>query len=215
MKFQIKSHQIPVTFETKNQLFQFFITFQCHQKKLLSTFLADILYTINNRSLSKCRFGEVSRELSKVWNFALMGSFGPNYIKFQLKEHMTNDAKFKEKMTFDFKYNLSNFVNFHPTTQKSENFFSMGSFCLKYTRWCKIWINPHLVVSKITWGIGWTFIGALKSLKNCTWMGYFCPKHIMLQPENFTEIMCHDTEEWCKIWRKTDSRLEKWQNEFG
>ena len=25
-------------------------------------------------------------------------------------------------------------MNFHPTTQKSENLFSMGSFCPKYTR---------------------------------------------------------------------------------
>ena len=56
---------------------------------------------------------------------------------------------------------------FHPTTQKSENFFPMGSFRPKYTRfelqkyigvifhdieqWCKIWINPDLVVSKMAW----------------------------------------------------------------
>ena len=29
---------------------------------------------------------------------------------------------------------MSNLVNFYPTTQKSENFFSMGSFCPKDTR---------------------------------------------------------------------------------
>ena len=53
-------------------------------------------------------------------------------------------------------------------------------------QWCKIWINPDLVVSKMAWGIGWTLIRALKSwvfekLKNCTLMGSFCPKHIMFQ----------------------------------
>ena len=47
--------------------------------------------------------------------------------------------------------------------------------------WCKIWINPDLVVSKMAWGIGWNFITALKSLKNCTLMGSFCPKHIIFQ----------------------------------
>ena len=26
--------------------------------------------------------------------------------------------------------------------------------------------------------------------------------------------MAHDTEEWCKIWRKTDFLFKKWQ-EFG
>ena len=35
-------------------------------------------------------------------------------------------------------------------------------------QWCKIWINPDLVVSKMAWGIGWTFIRALKRLKNFT-----------------------------------------------
>ena len=63
-------------------------------------------------------------------------------------------------------------------------------------QWCKIWINPDLVVSKMAWGIGLTFIRALKSLKNCTLTGSFCPKHIMFQVENFIGIMCHDTEEW-------------------
>ena len=43
-------------------------------------------------------------------------------------------------------------------------------------QWCKIWIIPESVVSKMAWGIGWTFIGALKSLKNCTLMGLFGPK---------------------------------------
>ena len=47
---------------------------------------------------------------------------------------LKSDAKFKEKMTCSFKYHVRNLVNFHPTTQKSENLFSMGSFCPKYTR---------------------------------------------------------------------------------
>ena len=45
-----------------------------------------------------------------------------------------SDAKFKGKLTCDFKYDMRNLVNFHPTTQKSENFFSMDSFCPKYAR---------------------------------------------------------------------------------
>ena len=39
---------------------------------------------------------------------------------------LKSDAKFKEKLTCDFKYDMRNLVSFHPTTQKSENFFSMG-----------------------------------------------------------------------------------------
>ena len=47
---------------------------------------------------------------------------------------LKSDAKFKEKLTCGFKYNIRNLVNFHPITQKSENFFSMGCFCSKYTK---------------------------------------------------------------------------------
>ena len=47
---------------------------------------------------------------------------------------LKSDAQFKEKLTSGFKYDMRNFVNFYPTTQKSENLFSMGSLCPKYTR---------------------------------------------------------------------------------
>ena len=49
----------------------------------------------------------------------------------------------------------------------------------------------------MAWGIGWTFIRALKCPKNYTLMGSFCRKH-MFQLENFKGIMYHDTEGWCK-----------------
>ena len=41
--------------------------------------------------------------------------------------------------------------------------------------------TPDLMVSRMAWGIGWVFTRALKSLKNCTLMDSFCPKHIMLK----------------------------------
>ena len=45
---------------------------------------------------------------------------------------MKSGAKFQKKMTCGFKYDMKNLVNFHPTTQKSENFTLIGSFCPKY-----------------------------------------------------------------------------------
>ena len=82
----------------------------------------------------------------------------------------------------------------------------MGSFCPKYTRfevekyrgvifhgteqWFKIWINPDLVASKMAWGIGWTFIRALKSLKNCTLMDSFCRKHTTCFSYKILEELC-------------------------
>ena len=47
---------------------------------------------------------------------------------------INSDAKFKEKLTCGFKYDMSNSVKSHPTTQKSESFTSMGSFCSNYIR---------------------------------------------------------------------------------
>ena len=70
-----------------------------------------------------------------------MGFFCPNHIELQLKSTeelsfmtLKSDAKFKEKLTCGFKYDMKDLVNFHPTTQKSKNFTSMGYFCPKYMR---------------------------------------------------------------------------------
>ena len=41
--------------------------------------------------------------------------------------------------------------------------------------------NTDLVVSKMAGGIWRTFIRVLKSPKNCTLLGFFCPQHIMFQ----------------------------------
>ena len=96
-------------------------------------------------------------------------------------------------------------MSFHPTTQKSENFAPMGYFCPKYMRfelekyrgvifhdteqWCKIWINPDLVVSKMAWRIGWTFIRATKSLKILHWWSLFV-QIICSFSEKVSEVLC-------------------------
>ena len=120
-------------------------------------------------------------------------------------------------MTCGFKHDIRNLVNFHPTTQKSTNFFFDGLFLSKVheiwakkkknagvifydtEQWCKIWTNPDLVVSKNSMRNRWTFIKALKSLKSCRLIGSFCPKHIIFELENFRGNMCHITEKWCKV----------------
>ena len=47
---------------------------------------------------------------------------------------LKSDARFKEKLTCGFKCDMKDLVNFHPTTQKSESFTSMGYLCPKYMR---------------------------------------------------------------------------------
>ena len=47
---------------------------------------------------------------------------------------LKSNANIKEKLTYGFKYDMRNLVRFRLTTQKSENFFSMGLFCPEYTK---------------------------------------------------------------------------------
>ena len=47
---------------------------------------------------------------------------------------LKSDAKSKEKPPCGFKHDVRNFLNFHPTTKKSNNFISMVYFCPKYMR---------------------------------------------------------------------------------
>ena len=71
------------------------------------------------------------------------------------------------------------FGEFSPNHSKVQKFLFDGLFLSKVyevwakkyrgiifhdtEQWCKVWINPDLVVSKMARGIGWTFIRALKS----------------------------------------------------
>ena len=136
---------------------------------------------------------------------------------------LKSDAKFKEKLTCSFKYDMRNFVNIHPTTQKSKYFTSTGYFCLKYIwfelknreelssmilnseQWCKIWINPDLAVSKMAWGIGWTFIRALKSLKIINWWSLFVQSIYIYMYICFSKKI---SEELCIMALKGDSEFK-------
>ena len=56
-----------------------------------------------------------------------------NVLKGYLSWHLRVMQKLK-KLTCSYKYDMSNFKNFHPTPQKSENFTLMVLFCQKYIR---------------------------------------------------------------------------------
>ena len=48
----------------------------------------------------------------------------------------------------------------------------------------------------------------------CTLISSFCWKYIKFQLKEYRKVMSHDTGEWCKTWRITDSFFQDWQ-EFG
>ena len=133
---------------------------------------------------------------------------------------LKSDAKFKEKLTCGFKYDMRNLANFHPITQKSKRFYpKFMRFEIKKYRgvifhdteqWCKIWIDPDLVVSKMTWGIGWTFIRAPKSLKYCTLMEKFEILYIFFAQS----IHCFSkkiSEEFCVLQSLNENWLAPWK----
>ena len=46
-------------------------------------------------------------------------------------------------------------------------------------------------------------------------MGTFWTKYIMFELKKYRVVMFYYTEDWCKIWRKTDMWFGKWHDEFG
>ena len=45
--------------------------------------------------------------------------------------------------------------------------------------------------------------------------GFFCAIYITFDLKISRGVIFHDTEEWCKIWRKTDLWFGKWHDEYG
>ena len=138
-----------------------------------------------------------------------------------------SDANLEQKLTLCSKNDKKNLVNFHPTTQKSKNFSSMGYFCPKYIRfglrkfrgiifhdaqqWCKIWLNPDLVVSNMARGIRWSFIRPPKVWKLVHWWVFLSKAY------NVSARKYYVSWHWRMIQnlKKADLWLEKWLKEFG
>ena len=53
-------------------------------------------------------------------------------------------------------------------------------------------------------------IAHVKCHQICTLIGSFCWKYIKFQLKKYRGIISYDTEEWRKIWRKTDMVFQKW-----
>ena len=74
--------------------------------------------------------------------------------------------------------------------------------------------NNWFVVSKMR-RIWWVLTWALKIFKICTLICSFCAKYVTFDLKRYRGVIFHDTEEWCKIWRKTNLWFENWHEEYG
>ena len=81
-------------------------------------------------------------------------------------------------------------------------------------KWCKIWKGIYLPVQNWHEGFNKFCPEHSKISKVCTLMGRFWPKYIMLELRKYRGVMFDDTQDWCKIWRKTDECFQKRHEEF-
>ena len=68
-----------------------------------------------------------------------------------------------------------------------------------------------LAIWKMTWGI-WQ---STWSIKIGTLMGSFNPKWKNYELKIYRGVICHENEEWYKIWRGTDLPFQNWHAEFN
>ena len=64
----------------------------------------------------------------------------------------------------------------------------------------------------ITW---WNFTRALESLKSLYFDWFFLFKYITFDLTKYGRFIFYDTEELCKVWRKTNLWFGKWHEKFG
>ena len=67
------------------------------------------------------------------------------------------------------------------------------------------------IVSEMT-RIWWILTRALESLQNFHFDWFLnSAKYVTFYLKKYRGVILHDTQEWCKIWRKTDLWFGKWQ----
>ena len=121
------------------------------------------------------------------------------------------------------------FGEFWLNTQKSQNLHFNGllltkvynvfklkrySYASLYWRSMQTLKEKWVGVSYMTWGIWGILPEHLKVLKFALWET-FLSKVYNVELKTYREVMCHDTEGWCNISRKTDWWFEEWHKEFG
>ena len=79
--------------------------------------------------------------------------------------------------------------------------------------WSKIWRKIDFLFQK-SQKFGEFWPKHLKVSKICTLIGSCCAKYITFDLKKYKGVIIYDTEESCKIWRKTGLWFGKWHEEF-
>ena len=89
-----------------------------------------------------------------------------------------------------------------------------GVMCHDNEEWFKIWTGTDLSVQNWHEEFDEFCPEHSKSSQICTLMGCLWTRYIMFKLNKYRVVMFDGTEDWCKIWRKTDLCFQKWHEEF-
>ena len=114
---------------------------------------------------------------------------------------------------------VQNFKLFTAPVKFHQIYTLIGSFYWKYIKfqlkkyrgvmshdtkeWCKIWRKTDLLFQKCQ-EFRKFWLQHSKVSKVCTLIVSFFARYIMFELKKYRVVILRDTEEWCKIWRKTD-----------
>ena len=87
--------------------------------------------------------------------------------------------------------------------------------CHDNEEWCKFWTEINLLFQNWHEEHDEFSLEQSEVTKNCTFLCSFSPRYIIFELKKYKGVMFHDTEQRCKIWRKTDLQFGKWHEEFG
>ena len=94
--------------------------------------------------------------------------------------------------------------SFYPKSKIYELKTYRGVMCHGNVEGYKIWIGIDLSFQNWHEEFDTFWLEHPKILKICTLMGSSWTKYIIFDLKNYRRVRFHHTEEWCKVWRKTD-----------
>ena len=90
-----------------------------------------------------------------------------------------------------------------------------GVMCHDNEEWWKIWTGLDLSVQNWHEQFDEVWPEHSEILQIFASMGCFWPKYTTFELKKYRGVMFECTEDWCKVWRKTDFCFQKWHGEFG
>ena len=94
--------------------------------------------------------------------------------------------------------------SFNPKLKKYEPKVYRGVMCHENKNWCKVWSGTDLLFQNWHEEFDEFWHKHSKVPEICPLMGSFWTKYEMFALKRYRGVIFHDTEEWCKTWRKTD-----------